>query len=309
MLLQEKLPSFLGTGISNSKVRRLIMAGKVFVNQKQCRVPSFIVFFQSKVSVEIDEEKLFYEKETDDIKFELTENNVLFEDDYLLAVNKPSHFPSDKSIVESRNNLSDEVKKYLFKKQKELFPNLVNQPYSSILHRLDRDTSGVILFSKKREVNNFCHEMFEKHLVKKEYLALVNIQIGAEKYILQNEFTVDFPLGRISLKSQAAKWGKVPVEKGGKEAETHFKIEKKINKNLCLIRCFPKTGRTHQIRVHLSSVGLPIVGDFIYGNKNFERILLHCQKLTFPHPVTKNQIEVISPLPKEFNLLIKEQSK
>ena len=156
-LLREKLPSELKTQISNGKIRRLIMAGCVKVNDFQTRNPSFVVKKNSKVSVLIDKEKLLSEKQTDDVKFEVTEKSVLYEDDYLIIVNKPSKFPTEKTVVQDRDNLHDAVVRYLWKKN----PDLRNPPYAGIMHRLDRETSGVILFTKKREVNKAVFDMFD----------------------------------------------------------------------------------------------------------------------------------------------------
>ena len=91
-------------------------------------MPSFTVFAKSSVFVSVDEEKLFYEKQPDDIKFELTEKNVLFEDEYIIVVNKPSHFPTEKSMVETRDNLHAAVVRYLFARQKIQNPNAKNPP-------------------------------------------------------------------------------------------------------------------------------------------------------------------------------------
>ena len=119
-LLRQKLPFLLNTEISNSKIRRLITAGCISVNQRQVFVPSFVVFSGSSVAAFIDEEKLFYEKQPDDIKFEVSQKDILFEDEYLIIVNKPSRFPTEKSVVESRDNLHDAVVRYLFEKQRHL---------------------------------------------------------------------------------------------------------------------------------------------------------------------------------------------
>lgn len=292
-LLRLELPSLVGKEISNSKIRRLIVAGAVCVNSRQVRVPGFIVFAKSTVTALIEEEKLFFEKPVDDIAFELTQKDVLFEDESIIVVNKPSHFPTEKTIVDSRDNLHAAVVRYLFNKQKITSPNAKNPPYCGIMHRLDRDTSGVILFTKKREVNAFCHDMFEQHTAKKVYIAAVS------KMPEQKKFSVDFTMGRISPKGQSAKWGRLSPEKGGVTSRTDFEVTK-IKSPFTLIECHLYTGRTHQIRVHLSSVGLSILGDELYGGKPFKRIMLHALSLTFPHPKTKEMICVKAPLPQEF---------
>ena len=293
-LLRQNLPLLLKTEISTSKIRRLIVAGAVSVNQKQVFVPSFIVFAKSSVFVSVDEEKLFYEKQPDDIKFELTEKNVLFEDEYIIVVNKPSHFPTEKSMVETRDNLHAAVVRYLFARQKIQNPNAKNPPYCGIMHRLDRDTSGVILFTKKREANAACHDMFEQHTAKKTYIAAILKEPASKK------ITVDFPMGRISPKGQSAKWGKLSEVKGGLKSRTEFEFFKATSR-FFLYYCKPLTGRTHQIRVHLASLGCPILGDELYGGKPYKRIMLHAVSLSFPHPATKKIITVTAPLPDEFS--------
>ncbi|WP_178841720.1 RluA family pseudouridine synthase [uncultured Treponema sp.] len=292
-LLRRKLPVLLNAEISNSKIRRLITAGGINVNQRQIFVPSFVVFAGSAVTAFIDEEKLFYEKQPDDIKFELSPKDVLFEDQYIIIVNKPSRFPTEKSVVESRDNLHDAVVRYLFEKQKIESPNAKNPPYCGIMHRLDRDTSGAVLFTKKREVNAACHDLFEKHLAKKTYVAAVSKLPG------QKKFSVSFTMGRISPKGQQAKWGRLSESRGGLESATEFEFFRE-SRGFFLFYCRLFTGRTHQIRVHLSDCGCPILGDGLYGGKPFSRMMLHALSLSFVHPVTKKLIQVTAPLPKEF---------
>ena len=302
-LLRSELPRLIGAEISNSKIRRLIVSGCVSVNGRQVRLPAFKLRSGSQVQTLIDEEKLFFEKQPDDIKFELSEKDILFEDESIILVNKPAHFPTEAGMVGSRDNLHAAVIRFLFERQKIQHPNAKNPPYLGIMHRLDRDTSGVILFTKARSVNSACHEMFEKHRARKVYNALVAVKSSeAGKLVAGSSFTVDFPLGRISPKGQAAKWGRVSEKNGGLPARTSFTVLKEISpaklksfsgksplphaEKLLLLECRPLTGRTHQIRVHLASQNLPILGDTLYGAPDYERIMLHAASLTFPHPVT-----------------------
>lgn len=301
VLLRKKLPPLLNREISNSKIRRLIVAGKVFVGNNQIRIPGFEVKAGTVVTVEIDEKKLFFEKQADDINFEVSSSDVLFEDEHILIVNKPSHFPTESTFVESRDNLHRAVVRYLFEKQKIENPSLKNPPYAGIVHRLDRDTSGAVLFAKSRAVNASCHEIFESRLVKKQYLVLVSPQTqNARSFLEKGSFSVSFFMGRISPKSQKAKWGCVPKEKGGVYSKTDFTVLRRLSEKKIAVLCDLETGRTHQIRVHLSSLGLPLIGDTLYGGCHAERIMLHSQKLSFPHPVTKEMILAEAPVPKEF---------
>lgn len=272
------------------------MAGCIYVNGRQIRVPAFTVFAGSEVCAEVEQEKLFFEKQPDDIKYDVTQKDILFEDEYLIVLNKPSHFPTESTIVESRDNLHKALVRFLFERQKIEHPNMKNPPYAGIMHRLDRDTSGVILFTKKREVNGACHDMFENHTAHKEYIAVADCSCNPHSPV-----TVEFPMGRISPKGQPAKWGKLPESKGGVSSKTTFTVLKSKG-NLAQVHCQLFTGRTHQIRVHLSSIGMPLLGDTLYGGKPHSRIMLHAYKLTFPHPVTKNSITVEAPLPDDFNL-------
>ena len=292
--LRAELPRLLATSVSNSKVRRLIVAGCVSVNGRQVRLPSFLLRAKSTVSLQIEEEKLFFEKKPDDIAFELTEKDILFEDDSIIVVNKPAHFPTEAGMVGSRDNLHAAVVRFLFGRQKIEKPNAKNLPYVGIMHRLDRDTSGVILFTKSRQINAACHDMFEKHTASKVYQALVCIFSSEQGRLpVGKSFTVDFPLGRISPKGQAAKWGRVSEREGGLPACTEFTVLGRVaftsvskNNDFLLLECRPFTGRTHQIRVHLASQNLPILGDSLYGGLPYERVMLHAQSLTFPHPIT-----------------------
>ena len=277
--LREKLPAKINQEISNSKIRRLIVAGAVSVNGRQTARPSFELRGKSEVAVELDLEKLFYEKQPDDIKFEVTPDSILYEDENLIFINKPAFFPVEQTITGNRDNLHDALVRYLWSKN----PELRNPPYVGIMHRLDRETSGVILFTKNRAVNKQISEIFQSHSFIKKYFAVVadtgQLNDGS-KLEAGRQFTVEMNMGRISSKSQAGKWGPA---KDGQYSKTDFKVLRSItleNKACLLIECTLYTGRTHQIRVHLSSKGIPILGDILYGGPEAERIYLHSCELT-----------------------------
>ncbi|MCR5401486.1 MAG: RluA family pseudouridine synthase [Treponema sp.] len=304
--------------VSNSKIRRLIISGSVSVNGRPVLRPAFELRGKSLVTVNFESEKFFFEKQPDDITYEVRDEDVLFEDDYIIVLNKPCHFPTEATIVgdQKRDNLHAALVRYLWKKN----PFLRNPPYAGIMHRLDRDTSGAILFTKTRSVNKAVQEMFEGHSFTKIYQALCTQEEGRsgakESYTPGKTFTVEGFMKRASLKSQAAKWtllsegknssfherkGNVGLQKKEEAlySKTQFKILEKCeyNRRKCLrLQAELFTGRTHQIRVHLSSSGLPILGDTLYGGKEEERIFLHAWRLSFAHPVTGETIEITAPL-------------
>lgn len=297
-LLRQNLPKLTGLELSNSKIRRLIMAGCIRVNGREVRIPSYTVFVKSNVEAFVDKDKLLYEKQADDISFEVTEESVLYEDEYLIFINKPAKFPTEKTIVTDRDNLHDAVVRYLWKKN----PSLRNPPYVGIMHRLDKDTSGVILFTKTREVNKAIFDMFdssklelnetsEKNYrpVQKTYIAVVKDSVK-----IKESFTVKNFLGRITSKSAGCKWGEVPESRGGLIAVTEFKVIKR-DAGRCYLECHPITGRTHQIRIHLAGLGTPISGDTLYNGDKAERLFLHAKSLELTHPITGKKISVSAP--------------
>ena len=277
--LRRELPGAVGTipetSFSNSKIRRLIVAGAVSVNGRVVNRPAFELRGKSSVEVLFDAERFFYEKKPEDAAFTMSDEAVLFEDENLIFVNKPADFPVEQTITGNRVNLHDAVVDYLWKRN----PSLRNPPYVGIMHRLDRTTSGVILFTKTRSVNTDVSEVFQSHDLVKQYLAVVE-----DKKSVRESFTVELYMNRVTGKSQQGKWGEVPEARGGQYSKTDFRVLKKLNvegRQCLLIECSLYTGRTHQIRVHLASRGLPILGDELYGGKSAKRLYLHAAHLSF----------------------------
>ncbi len=265
-----------GTPFSNSKIRRLIIAGAVHVNGRPVLRPAFELRGISSVEVAFDPQRFFYEKQPEDAAFQMSDESVLYEDDNLIFVNKPADYPVEQTITGNRANLHDAVVDYLWKRN----PSLRNPPYVGIMHRLDRTTSGVILFTKTRAVNKEVSEVFQSHNLTKQYLALVE----APKREVESSFTVEMYMGRVTGKSQQGKWGDVPQSRGGQYSRTDFRILRQLTvegRPCLLIECSLYTGRTHQIRVHLASQDLPILGDTLYGARPAKRLYLHAAHLAF----------------------------
>jgi RluA family pseudouridine synthase len=227
----------------------------------------------------------------------VTAERILFEDEDLIAIDKPSGLPAQPTVDEARDNLLAAVARFLSGRDG------IAKPYLGVHQRLDRDTSGVVLFTKSTRVNPSVGEIFSKHLGTKIYQALTNPPPRGLRNKLKQEWTIKNYLGKVPSRSKRAQYGAVP--KDGEIAETTFRVIAAYPRGL-RIEAIPKTGRTHQVRVHLSEYGLPILGDDLYGaqtsgfNGPAPRLMLHAAQLIFPHPITKREISIQSPLPEDF---------
>ena len=201
---------------------------------------------------------------------------IIFEDEDILAVNKPCGMP----VHPSKNHITDTLANGL----KNYFGE-----YSGIhiITRLDRDTSGVVLVAKNPHTAKILTEQMKDGSVQKEYIAVVNGCPTPRKGV------IDAPIDRdTGIKRK--------VSQSGKPALTEYEVIK--NGENSVVRLYPKTGRTHQIRVHLSHMGYPIFGDSMYGAPQVGgRCRLHCKKLVFVHPTTKKTLELIASLPDDMH--------
>lgn len=295
--LASKLSEILGTTVSKSRSRALIMAGAVYLNGARVRIASKPVFRNAEIKVAIDEEKLFSTTADPRKQWIFDQSWILFEDEGLIALNKPYGLPTQPTIDEARANLYKLT--YEFLKDRD-----GPHAYLGLHHRLDRDTSGVVLMTKKKELNLGVAELFSAHRIEKTYIAVVEIQersSGSNPTVLKGEeWVVKNYVGKLKKgpREKIQKWGQ--VKSGGDFAETHFQLIRE-SKNRAWILCKPKTGRTHQIRVHLSEMGLPIVSDPLYGRRGEGRMLLHAWKLVFRHPIDQQEVLIEAPVPKEFD--------
>jgi len=168
-----------------------------------------------------------------------------------------------------------------------------------IVHRLDKDTSGVLIVAKNDKAHVELSRQIKDREVKKTYIALVRGLIN------ENEATISMPIAR-SKKDRK----KMDVDKNGKEAITHFKVLKRYDNKYTLLEINIETGRTHQIRVHLSKIGYPIIGDSVYSNGknefNVKGQMLHASKLKFKHPITQKDISVEADVPNYFQEILNQ---
>lgn len=211
----------------------------------------------------------------------IEEKRILYEDSNLAAYDKPAGLSSDQ----------EGMVKLLHQKD----PNL------RLIHRLDRDTTGVLLFAKNEDILHKMIALFKEYKVHKTYQALVDGVVNHPSGVIDNLLAP-----RHRYQGQTI-WGS-SIQ--GSHARTEWVREKK-GSHCTLLSCFPITGVTHQIRVHMSEMGHPILGDYQYA-RQFEcfykplRPLLHASKISFPHPRTGNKIEIVSALPLDFEQAIKE---
>lgn len=212
--------------------------------------------------------------------------NILYEDDYILAINKPANMPVHPSLRHFDNTLSNYVKYYF--ESKNLHRKI------RIVTRLDKDTSGVVIFAKNEYVQEHLTLQMKNNTFKKEYLGIL------EGVIFPQSGIIDAKIARKqnSIIERC-------VSENGKLSVTHYDVIKTIN-NMSLVHFTLETGRTHQIRVHSSYIGHPIIGDTLYGTPSplIQRQALHAYKVTFIHPITLKEIIIEEKLPKDMNKLV-----
>ena len=220
--------------------------------------------------------------------------NVIYEDNDIIVVNKPKGM-----VVHPANGNPDgTLVNAVMAICKDSLSGIGGEIRPGIVHRLDKDTSGLLIVAKNDKAHVNMSEQIKKHEVKKTYVALVR---GVVK---ENEATIDMPIGRSNSDRK-----KMAVTKTGKNAVTHIKVLKRYDK-YTLLEINIETGRTHQIRVHLAYIGYPIIGDYIYSNgKNEFGIIgqcLHAKSLEFKHPITGEKMKLEAPLPDYFQKVIEE---
>ncbi len=275
-------------GVPKSRIYRVVRKGEVRINKGRCQAKQRLV---AGDIVRIPPIRVAQREKDNFVPPRLgthLRQNILFEDESMLIINKPSGFAVhggtgiNTGIIEALRSLRPEAK------------------FLELVHRLDKDTSGCLIIAKKRSSLTYLHELFRTDRVNKTYLALLS-GIWQRK-----KMWVTAPLQKNIQKGGERM---VVVSRAGKAAETLFRRLQKLE-HATLVEASPKTGRTHQIRVHAAWMGHPIVGDDRYGNtemnglfksKGYKRLMLHAEKLEMKHPETEQVISITAPIPDDFN--------
>ena len=273
--------------ISRTIVQKLIEEGNILVNGKNPKA-SYKVSEGDKITLEEIEPKEISLKAQD------IAVDIIYEDKDIIVVNKPKGL-----VVHPANGNPDgTLVNAIMSICKGSLSGIGGEIRPGIVHRLDKDTSGIIIIAKNDEAHINLSEQIKNRKVKKTYIALVR------GFVKENEATINMPIGR-SQKDRK----KMAVVKNGKNAVTHIKVLERFN-NYTLLQVNIETGRTHQIRVHLSEIGYPIVGDYTYSNgKNEFGIVgqcLHAKSLKFRHPITNEEMYLEAELPQYFKDVIKK---
>ncbi len=275
--------------ISRVAIQRLIEEEKVLVNDKKNKA-SYKVQEGDRIKLEEEEPKEI------SLKAQNIPVDIIYEDSEIIAVNKPKGL-----VVHPANGNPDgTLVNAIMAICKDSLSGIGGEIRPGIVHRLDKDTSGILIVAKNDKAHINLSEQIKEHKVQKTYIALVR---GIVK---ENEATINMPIGR-STKDRK----KMAVTKTGKNAITHFKVLKRyINHNVTLLEIKIETGRTHQIRVHLAEIGYPVIGDEVYSSGknewNIKGQCLHAKSLKFTHPTTGKEMYLEAELPEYFEKILKD---
>lgn len=285
----QRLDKFLASVLTDSSrtyITKLIEEGKCMVNGKIAKA-SLKVKQGDEVNIDLPEIKPL-EVNKEDIPLD-----IVYEDKDILVINKPQGMVVHPSNGHWEHTLVNAILHHC-----EDLSGINGIARPGIVHRIDKDTSGLLCIAKHDTAHRFLAEQLKDHVMARDYIALVRGVIN------ENNGTINMPIGRDKNNRQ-----KMAVTKeNSKEAITHFKVLKRFN-NHTLIECKLVTGRTHQIRVHMSQIGFPVEGDPLYGSRSYDKIykngqLLVAYKLRLIHPSTKKEVEFEIPLPDYFKEIL-----
>ncbi len=277
----DKAIAILDNNLSRTMIQKLLNEKKVLVNKKEQKAS-----YKTKIADIIQVEEII-PKEIE-IKAQNIPLNIIYEDKDIIVVNKekgmvvhPANGNPDGTLVNAIMNLC-----------KGSLSGIGGEIRPGIVHRLDKDTSGLLIVAKNDKAHIELSNQIKNRKIVKKYIALVRGEVK------ENQATIDMPIGRSNKDRK-----KMAVTKDGKKAITHFSVLKRYN-GYTLLDIKIDTGRTHQIRVHLSEIGYPIVGDNVYSNgKNPYGVIgqmLHAKSLEFEHPITGEKLKLEAPLPEYF---------
>ena len=289
----KRLDNFIVQNVDNltrSYIKNLIDDELVTVNGKKEKA-GYSLKENDIINIQIPEDK------EANIKAEDIKLNIMYEDDDILIVDK------EKGMVvhPANGNYSGTMVNSLMYSHKDKLSSINGTIRPGIVHRIDKDTSGILVVAKNDNAHKKLSEQFKVHSITRKYIALV------KGIIKEDTMDIDYPIGRSSKdrKKMAVTY------KNSKEAKTHIKVLKRFyNSNVTLVEATLETGRTHQIRVHMAYVGHPLVGDEVYGKKDprfkIEGQMLHAKTLGFIHPTKNSYIEFESNLPEYYLEILKK---
>ena len=290
----ERIDKFLDgriESLSRSYIQKLIKEKKILVNQLPVKANYKLTTGDTIILQIPDPEPL-------DIQPENIPLDILYEDDYVLVVNKPKDMVVHPSAGHTSGTLVNAVMAHCGEHLSGI--NGVLRP--GIVHRIDKDTTGALLICKDDVVHRDLAEQLKEHSIKRRYRAVV------QGNLKEDEGTVNAPVGRHPTDRK-----KMAINhKNGKEAITHYKVLERFGQ-ATYIECRLETGRTHQIRVHMASLGHPLLGDTVYGSSknpyHLQGQALHAMILGFVHPITGEYLEFEAPLPEYFSKLLEKLRK
>ena len=278
--------------LSRVAIQRLIDEEKILVNKKETKA-SYKVQDGDLITLEEEQPKEVYLK-AQEIPIE-----IIYEDKDIIVVNKPKGM-----VVHPANGNPDgTLVNAIMAICKDSLSGIGGELRPGIVHRLDKDTSGILVVAKNDKAHINMSEQIKEHEVEKTYIALVR---GIVK---ENEASINMPIGR-SEKDRK----KMAVKKNGKNAITHFKVLERFPKHNCtLLEIKIETGRTHQIRVHLSHIGYPVIGDEVYSSGknewNVKGQCLHAKSLKFKHPITNKEMFLEAKIPDYLKNIIEDMEQ
>lgn len=274
--------------LSRSYVQKLLEDGQVMVNGKVITSKKLKLNVDDVISLEMPEPEVL-EVLAEDIPLD-----IIYEDDEVMIINKPVGMVVHPAPGNYTGTL---VNALMYHSEKLSSINGVVRP--GIVHRIDKDTSGLLMIAKTNNAHKSLAAQLKEHTINRKYVAIVHGRIGAETG------TVNAPIGR----SAKDRLKMTVTERNGKEAVTHFTVLERFN-NYTMIECQLETGRTHQIRVHMAYIGHPLLGDQTYGVKKpkikNKGQLLHARLLGFIHPTSGEYMEFELKTPEVFDIMIKK---